>query len=146
MAAVRERLRALCRHQITRFLVLGGLAAALNWLVRFPLSTVLPFGTAVVVAYLNGMSAGFYLYRTYVFPGSDQPIVQQSLIFLAVNLVGAIVVLGLAYTFIGLQSSLGYPLSVKEAVAHGIAIGFGAAVNFLGHKTLTFRLATREVA
>jgi energy-coupling factor transport system substrate-specific component len=143
---VKDRLLALHRHQVTRFLALGGLAAAINWLVRFPLSTVLPFGAAVVVAYLIGMSAGFYLYRTYVFPGSDQSIVQQSLFFLLVNFVGAIVVLGLTFTFIGLQSSFAYSLSVKEAVAHGIAIGFGAAVNFLGHKTLTFRLATRTIA
>ena len=61
-------------NQVFRFLLLGGLAAAINWAVRFPLSLVLPIGPAVAVAYLIGMSVGFWLYRTYVFPGSSRPI------------------------------------------------------------------------
>jgi len=138
---VRERLRALSQHQVVRFLLLGGAAAALNWLVRFPLSSMLPIGPAVVVAYFIGMSAGFHLYRTYVFPGSGVPLIQQSLTFLAVNLVGAVVVLGLTYAFIGLQDGFAFPLPVKEALAHGAAIGCGAVVNFVGHKTLTFNHA-----
>ena len=42
--------------QIVRFLLLGGLAAAINWLVRFPMSLVLPFPAAVFLAYLVGMN------------------------------------------------------------------------------------------
>jgi energy-coupling factor transport system substrate-specific component len=137
---------ALWRHQIVRFLLLGGLAAAINWLVRFPLSLALPIGGAVAVAYVIGMSAGFHLYRKYVFPGSSQPVLVQSVIFLAVNLVGAVVVVAMTYAFLELQSVFAYPLFVKEGLAHGLAIGVGAAVNFLGHKTLTFRLTTRRLA
>ena len=36
--------------QIVRFLLLGGLAAAINWLVRFPMSLALPFPAAVFLA------------------------------------------------------------------------------------------------
>jgi len=44
----------------------GGLAAAINWLVRFPLSAVMPLNLAVVLAYLIGMSSGFLLYRPFI--------------------------------------------------------------------------------
>lgn len=124
--------------QVVRFLLLGGLAAAINWLVRFPLSAVLPFDLAVVAAYVIGMSAGFVLYRTYVFPGSARPVVEQSLVFLAVNLFGAGVVLGFTWLFLSLVSDTGWPLFVREGLAHGLAIGIGAVANFFGHKTLTF--------
>jgi putative flippase GtrA len=134
------KLNALAEHQVVRFLFLGGFAAAVNWLARFLLSAVLPLGAAVLVAYLIGMSVGFRLYRTYVFPGSDRSILQQTGVFVAVNLVGAVVVLTLTYIFLTLQGGFGYPAFVKEGAAHGLAIGFGAAVNFIGHKTLTFGL------
>lgn len=134
------QIKALAGNQIVRFLALGGFAAAVNWLVRFPLSAVLPMGLAIVCAYVVGMTVGFTLYRKYVFPGSSRPIVEQSLIFLAVNLVGAGVVLALTYALIEAQAGFSYPDFVREGLAHGLAIGIGSVVNFIGHKTLTFRL------
>jgi len=124
--------------QVVRFLLLGGTAAAINWIARFPLSAVLPFDAAVLAAYMIGMSAGFVLYRRYVFPGSTRPVVEQTVVFLAVNLVGALVVLALTMLFLRLQAQAPWPLSIREGLAHGAAIGFGAVVNFFGHKTLTF--------
>ncbi|MEO5806174.1 GtrA family protein [Devosia sp.] len=135
-----DKLKVLSQHQVLRFLLLGGFAAAVNWLVRFPLSATMPIGAAVVLAYLIGMSAGFPLYRRFVFPGSSRPVMQQSLIFLAVNAVGALVVLGLTYLFLAGQSGFAYPEFAKEGLAHGFAIGLGAVVNFFGHKSLTFSL------
>jgi putative flippase GtrA len=121
-----------------RFLLLGGLAAAINWLARFPLSAILPFEVAVAAAYVIGMSAGFVLYRRYVFPGSTRPLGEQSLMFLGVNLFGAVVVLALTSLFLSLLSVTGWPLAIREGLAHGAAIGFGAIANFYGHKTITF--------
>ncbi|KKB07104.1 hypothetical protein VE25_19570 [Devosia geojensis] len=143
---MRARLKALADNQIVRFLALGGFAAAVNWLVRFPLSAVLPMSLAIVLAYVIGMTVGFTLYRRYVFPGSTRPIVEQSLIFLAVNLVGALVVLGLTHALIEAQAGLAWPAFVREGLAHGLAIGVGSVVNFIGHKTLTFRLKNGKPA
>lgn len=143
---MRARLKALADNQIVRFLALGGFAAAVNWLVRFPLSAVLPMSLAIVLAYVIGMTVGFTLYRRYVFPGSTRPIVEQSLIFLAVNLVGALVVLGLTHALIEAQAGLAWPAFVREGLAHGFAIGIGSVVNFIGHKTLTFRLKNGKPA
>ncbi|WIY53945.1 GtrA family protein [Devosia sp. YIM 151766] len=127
--------------QLVRFLLLGGLAAAVNWLARIPLSVFLPFDMAVALAYLIGMSAGFTLYRKYVFPGASRPLIEQVLVFLGVNLAGAAVVLGLSRLFLDMPFGIGLPPLLRESVAHGFAIGIGAVVNFLGHKLLTFRPA-----
>lgn len=126
--------------QIVRFLLLGGLAAAINWLVRFPLSLVLPFPAAVFVAYLIGMSAGFTLYRAYVFPNSRQPVPLQVTLFLIVNALGAVVVMAVSLTLLDhLLPAIGWSV-LPEAVAHGTAIGVGAVANFFGHKYLSFRV------
>ena len=127
--------------QIVRFLLLGGLAAAINWLVRFPLSLVLPFPAAVFVAYLIGMSAGFTLYRAYVFPNSRQSMALQATLFLIVNALGAVVVMAVSLALLDhLLPAIGWRL-LPEAVAHGTAIGVGAVANFFGHKYLSFRTA-----
>ena len=127
--------------QIVRFLLLGGLAAAINWLVRFPLSLVMPFPAAVFVAYLIGMSAGFTLYRAYVFPNSRQPMALQVTLFLIVNAVGAVVVMAVSLALLDhALLAIGWRV-LPEAVAHGTAIGVGAVANFFGHKYLSFRAA-----
>lgn len=131
-------MRRLLNSEVARFLALGGLAAAINWLVRFPLSMIFPLWLAVVVAYIIGMSAGFHLYRRYVFPKSSRSLMCQSLVFVAVNLAGAGIVLAATLLLLVAQGGLSWPQSVKEGLAHGLAIAIGAAVNFLGHKFLTF--------
>ncbi|GLQ10957.1 hypothetical protein GCM10007913_28890 [Devosia yakushimensis] len=136
-------LQQLAGNQVFRFLLLGGTAAAINWLVRFPLSAVMPMGAAVVLAYMIGMCAGFTLYRKYVFPGSTRPLMEQTMTFIGVNLIGAVVVLGLTTLFLHLLAAAPWPNMVREGLAHGAAIGIGAVINFIGHKQLTFRLAPR---
>lgn len=133
--------RKLAQHQGVRFIALGGFAAAVNWLVRFPLSLVMSFEAAVFVAYVIGMSVGFALYPRYVFPGSDRPVRQQVVIFLIVNLAGAGVVLLAAFVLLRLQAPFSYPLFIKQGLAHGLAIGIGAVANFFGHKKITFRVS-----
>jgi putative flippase GtrA len=133
-------MKAVLDSQVVRFLLLGGLAAAINWLVRFPLSLFLPFSAAVLVAYAIGMTAGFTLYRAYVFPGSDRALGPQVAIFLAVNAAGALVVWSVAVGLVDwVFPDIGYTF-MPEGTGHGIAIGVGAAANFLGHKFLTFRI------
>jgi putative flippase GtrA len=139
-------IRALFASQVFRFLLLGGLAAAINWLVRFPLSMVLPFSWAILVAYAIGMSAGFTLYRAFVFPGSDRAIAPQIAIFLIVNFVGAIIVWSVAIGLVDtVFPAIGYDF-MPLATGHGIAIGVGAAANFIGHKFITFRISGKARA
>ncbi len=122
-----------------RFLVAGGLSSLVNWLVRFPLSAVIPFMGAVALAYAFGMAVGFMLYRSWVFPGSTLPLGTQAVRFLAVNALGLATVLVSARLFVPMLG-LGGPLSLAhaEALGHGAAIATGAVVNFIGHRAVTF--------
>lgn len=121
-----------------RFLLAGGGAAGINWLARFPLSWVMPFFVAVLGAAAIGMLVGFVLYRGFVFPGSERPILLQARDFFAVNLISSGVVALLALAFLHLAVQLGMGLQLAEAVAHAAAIGLGAALNYFGHNLVTF--------
>lgn len=132
--------------QVVRFLLLGGTAAAINWLVRFPLSMVMPFPAAVFFAYLIGMMAGFTLYRAYVFPGSKLSVGVQVGLFLAVNAVGAVIVMAVSLALLDIVFPAMGEIPFAEAVAHGTGIGVGAVTNFFGHKYLTFRVSPSAAA
>jgi putative flippase GtrA len=130
---------ALRRRQLLRFLLIGGGAAAANWLVRFPLSAVMPFEWAVAMSYVIVMGFSFVLYGRYVFPGANRPLLQQAVTFLLVNIVGAAIVTVASLALLWLSSPIALPLTLREGVAHGLAIVLGAVSNFFGHRLLTYR-------
>jgi putative flippase GtrA len=123
--------------QPVRFLLAGGTAAGVNWLVRFPLSVVMPFLAAVVLAAAIGMLVGFLTYRAFVFPGSLRPLHLQLRDFIAVNLSTLVVVAIAAMAIRGLLAPF-MALPLAEAVAHAAAIAIGAVLNYLAHGSLTF--------
>lgn len=128
-------------HQVVRFLIAGGSAAAINWFARILLSRVLPFEAALLVAYGIGMAAGFWLYRAFVFREASRGSLRgQIVLFLAVNTVGAGVVLAVSAVTIGALAGLLPDLgsAVAEALGHGVGIAAGAVANYLGHRLLTF--------
>lgn len=125
-----------------RFLIAGGFAAFVNWLIRFPLSTFLPFDVAVAIAYVIGMMIGFTLYSRWVFPPTSIPLAGQITRFIAVNAAGAAVVVTAAPALASLVANGGVPLSIALAIGHAAAIAFGAIVNYFGHKLITFAVAT----
>ena len=122
-----------------RFLVAGGVAALINWLVRFPIELVLPFFAAVVAATIVGMTCGFVLYRAWVFPGSSRPIGGQVRDFILVNLAGQAAMLVVAALTRYLLVSIDIGPVLASASAHGLGIAIGAVVNYLGHRHVTFR-------
>jgi energy-coupling factor transport system substrate-specific component len=135
-------------NEITRFLLAGGFAAAINWLARMALSFVLPLESATLVAYSIGMFAGFFLYRHLVFRRATGSIGQQVMLFLAVNALGAVVVLAAT---LGLKALIGLVVPgltpfIVETLAHGLAIGIGAVSNYLGHRALTFGLGEARLS
>jgi putative flippase GtrA len=125
--------------QGVRFLIAGGFAALVNWLVRFPLSIVLPFPAAVAVATAIGMTVGFVSYRHFVFPGSARVLGEQLRDFILVNLVSMAIVTAVAV----LLADVVFPLAGvswhTEAIAHAIGIAAGAVSNFYGHRLVSFR-------
>ena len=132
-------------HEVVRFLIAGGTATAINWLARIPLSLVMPFEAALLAAYGLGMVASFWLYRAFVFRVSRGSLRGQVFLFLAVNAVGAGVVLAVSTTLLdGLTAMLpDLARSIAEALAHGVGIASGAVANYLGHRLLTFASGAR---
>ena len=124
-----------------RFLIAGGFAAAVNWAVRFPLSLLLPYAAAVIVAGAIGMAVGFVTYRHYVYPGSRRTTAQQLRGFIAVNC-GAMAVVAAVAVILkdGLFPLVGFGFA-PEAVAHAVGIAAGALANFVGHRNVTFPAA-----
>ena len=132
-------------HEVVRFLIAGGTATAINWLARIPLSLVMPFEAALLAAYGLGMVTSFWLYRALVFRVSRGSLRGQVLLFLAVNAVGAGVVLAVSTTLLdGLTAMLpDLARSIAEALAHGVGIASGAVANYLCHRLLTFASGAR---
>lgn len=121
-----------------RFLIAGGLAALVNWLVRFPLELVMPFALAVLAALAVGMTCGFLLYDRWVFPGSARPLAAKVRDFVAVNIATQAVMLVVT---IGLREAAllaGVSSLYAGAGAHMLGIGAGAIVSYLGHRAVTF--------
>lgn len=129
---------ALSLPQPLRFLLAGGLAAGLNWTVRFPLSAVMPFLPAVISATIIGMSFGFVTYRLLVFPGSSSPLVRQIRDFVTVNLSSLLLVAAVAALFRSLLMLVSAS-DVVEPTAHAAGIAVGAVFNYFGHHVMTFR-------
>ena len=137
------RLRRL--PQPVRFLFAGGLAAGINWLARFPLSTVMPFLPAVLGAAVIGMAVGFVLYQMLVFPGSRRPLLARLRNFVFVNALASAGVVAVAMGLVHLLLLAMAP-GPAEAVAHACGIAAGAVLNFFGHRALTFGDVGRKAA
>jgi energy-coupling factor transport system substrate-specific component len=131
--------------QPIRFLLAGGLAAGVNWTVRFPLSAVMPFLAAVILAAIIGMIFGFVTYRLLVFPGSSRPLIPQIRDFVTVNISSLLLVVGAAALF---RSALLFvsAADVAEPVAHALGIATGAVFNYFGHSAITFRKTQSGIA
>lgn len=125
--------------QSVRFLLAGGFAALVNWLVRFPLSVFLPFPAAVALATVIGMTVGFVTYRHFVFPGSNRALAHQLRDFVLINLFSMGVVTAVAVLFAdSIFPRMGMAWHA-EAMAHAIGIAVGAVTNFYGHRIFSFR-------
>jgi putative flippase GtrA len=125
--------------QVTLFLLVGGIAAGLNWASRFVFSEFFRFEIAVVLAFLVGLTSGFFLMRRYVFTGGDQPVVAQAGKYLVVNLFALVQTLVISLIFARwLLPSIGAEAHA-EPVAHLIGVLMPVVTSYFGHKLLTFR-------
>ncbi len=129
------------KAEVLRFLIAGGIAAALNWSARFVCSFFMPFELAVVAAFTVGLVSGFTLMRYWVFGAEADPVGRQFVTYVAVNLfalVQTVVVSSVLARWL-------LPWAGVERHAHGIAHAAGIVVpaitSFFGHKKATFRKA-----
>lgn len=134
-----RRLRAWRSDCRVRFLIAGGAATLVNWLVRFPLDVMMPYAAAVALAAACHMALAFVLYRVWVFPGSDRHLLMQISDFILINLVSMAVTVGVSVALRQVLMALGIGPLVAAAAAHFVGIGSGAIAGYIGHRRITFR-------
>lgn len=121
-----------------RFLLIGGLAAAVNVSTRFSLTPVLGFEAAVPVAYLTGMWLAYTLFRRCVFSASGRSVRSEVWRFSLVNLVALLLVWTIS---VGLARevfpAIGFTWHAED-IAHLIGVLTPAASSWIGHKRYTF--------
>jgi putative flippase GtrA len=134
----------LLENRVVRFLLAGGLAALVNFGSRFIYSIFVDFSTAVVLAFLTGLTTAFILNKLYVFTASRNTVAQEMSWFILINLLALAQTWGLSVYLshllpgvIPVTGELGRQLS--DAIAHGAGVLLPVFTSYLGHKYLTFR-------
>lgn len=126
-------------NEITRFLVVGGVSAALNWSSRFLFSLWFTFEVAVVLAFFVGLVSGFILMRLFVFTNGAKSMMQQAGYFVAVNGLAllqtwliSVLLSRYLFPYIGLTYG-------ADGLAHLIGIMAPIVTSYMGHKHFTFK-------
>lgn len=122
-----------------RFLLAGGVAAALNFGSRILLSLLLPYPVAVALAYFFGMATAFVLNRRFVFPGSTNALHQQALWFITVNLVALLQTLAVSVLLADFILPWAGLTWHADEIAHAVGIVTPILTSYLGHRRFTFR-------
>ncbi|MDQ7996434.1 MAG: GtrA family protein [Luteibacter sp.] len=138
-ASTWRRVQALLRSQFFLFLLVGGTAAAVNFLSRIVVNNWLGYGWSVAIAFGFGVVTAFVLNRLFVFKGSTQSIHHQATWFVVVNLFGFLQTLAVSL----LLAEYAFPAWGfnwhAEAIAHMIGIVLPLISSYFGHKYLSFR-------
>ncbi len=138
-APLRAHLHVLLRSQFTLFLVVGGTAAAVNFLVRILINQWMSYAWAIIVAFCISLAIAFVLNRLFVFKKSKQSMRHQATWFVLVNLFALAQTLGVSML---LATEVFPALSFHwhtESVAHMIGIALPLISSYFGHKHLSFR-------
>ncbi|MBI1422856.1 MAG: GtrA family protein [Gammaproteobacteria bacterium] len=127
------------RKEFVNFLLVGGVAALVNFLARIVINRFVSFAVAVVLAYVVGMLTAFILSKLYVFEKSGRHHLHELRDFTIVNLFAAVQVwaisVGLAeYVFPAIKFQFYAP-----EVAHLIGLSIPAVTSYFGHKYFSFR-------
>ncbi len=125
--------------RFTQFLLAGGIAAGVNYGSRFLFDIWFSYPTAIVLAFLAGVTTGFILMRQHVFDGRGKPLGRQIVFFTLVN------VLALAQTLVvslllarWLFPAIGVERHAED-IAHLIGVAFPIITSYLGHRHATFK-------
>lgn len=138
MRSVRWLVRQFFNRQFGLFLLVGGTAAAVNWLARLWLQSYASFAAAVALAYGVGVIVAFILNCIFVFPNSRQTLLHRISFFVATNLT----MFPLVWIVSVITERYVMPLlgivAYAEGLSHGIGLAAPVLASFLIHKFFTF--------
>ena len=124
--------------EFIRFLVVGGIAALINFMARLLFSEWMSFRYAVIAAYIIGMLTAFMLSKWHVFETSGRHSGHELFYFSMVNLAAVIQVWGISvglaeYFFPSIEFTF-----YAEEIAHLIGLCVPVISSYFGHKYLSF--------
>lgn len=126
-----------------KFVLVGGLAATVNFLSRIGLSFWLDYPIAIIVAYGIGMATAFTMNRRYVFHDATNRLHHQMLWFVIVNAAALAQTLVISLVLANwLLPHLGI-FQHAHLIAHGVGIVIPIFTSYLGHKHYSFAAKAR---
>ena len=127
--------------EFLRFLITGGLAAAVNLFSRYQLNKIVSFEIAVALAFPLGVITAYALARIFVFQASGRSIATELKRFVIVNVFSLIFVWSISVV---LARQIFPAVSFNwhaDDIAHFIGVAAPAVVSYFGHRTYTFATA-----
>ena len=122
-----------------RFLVSGALAALVNFGSRIVFSLWLPYPTAIVLAWLAGLTSGFLLMRTLAFSDATNQTWSQVVWFIGINLLALLQTLVISLVTARWILPAAGVSTHAETIAHAIGVLVPVVTSYFGHKHLSFR-------
>ncbi|MGI3900304.1 MAG: GtrA family protein [Janthinobacterium lividum] len=138
LKSIAGRLRRPEARRFLAFLMTGGLAAGVNVVSRIVFEGVMPYESAVILAYGVGMTTAFFLARLFVFSASGRSLHVEYGRFALVNVAALIQVLVVS---IGLAKLVFPALHITwnaELIAHVVGVLSPVVVSYHGHKRFSF--------
>ena len=132
-------------EQFFRFLIVGGLAAVVNFISRILLSDAMSYRWSIVVAYIIGMLTAYLLSRIFVVEKSSRTPLSELYYFSIVNLLAVCQVWGISV----LLAEYLFPKSgfdfYPEEIAHIIGLSVPIFTSFIGHKYWSFKPKVEKI-
>ena len=121
------------------FLLVGGSAAIVNFLIRFIFDDFMSYGLAVICSYITGMTLAFLMMKLFIFKRTEKGLKNEISLFVLINIFAVFLTWGVSVGF----AEYIFPAVRFEWYRYEIAHMFGIAVpafsSYYGHKNFTFK-------
>lgn len=131
--------KTLAANQFVGFIIIGGIAAFVNFSSRIIYNQWVNYSFSIFLAYVTGMFTAFLLMKTFLFTSSKQKNITSVFFFTMVNLAAVLQTWAISLV---LQKhvliQVGFNVYVNE-IAHAIGIMIPVFSSYIGHKHLSFK-------
>lgn len=127
------------KHQFSKFIVAGGIAAGANFCSRYELGFYMSYVPSIILAYLVGMITAYVFCRLFVFEARKNSTLQQMGYFTAINVLAIIQTIIVSVVFADFIFNGIQDISLRESLAHFIGICVPVFTSYYGHKYVTFK-------
>ena len=125
--------------EFVRFIIVGGVAALVNFLSRIVFSIAVTYPAAIVSSYVLGMVTAYVLSRRFVFSVSGSKHRRAISYFALVNAVAVVQTLVVSLLLARLILPWVGVSAFREEIAHFVGICVPVFSSYLGHKHWTFQ-------